>query len=312
MEAMEQRQLGTSRGLTASAIGLGCMGLSQGYGPADEDTSIRTIHAALDAGITLFDTAMSYGQGHNETLVGQALRDHPEAQIATKLGIVRRQDAVVLDGHPDRVRDYCRASLKRLGRETIDLYYLHRIDPTVPLTDTIGAMADLVQEGLVRYLGISEVTAQQLAQAHRVHPIAAVQFEWSLMWREPERALIPAARDLGIGLVPYSPLGRGLLTGTLDDDQIAQSPFRSRDPRFSGAALDDNRAQVTALRVRAEALGITAGQLALAWLLAQGPDVVPIPGTRSPARAVENSEAAGIRLSERDLSDVAAAVPDSG
>lgn len=288
------------------------MGLSQGYGPADDATSTQTIHAALDAGVTLFDTAMSYGQGRNESLLGQALREHPPAQVATKFGIVRRDDGVALDAHPDRVRGYCEASLQRLGREVIDLYYLHRVDPAVPLADTIGAMSELVQAGLVRHLGVSEVTPQQLEDAHRVHPIAAVQLEWSLMWRAPEHALIPAARRLGIGLVPYSPLGRGLLTGTLAGDQIASSPFRASDPRFSGPALVDNLAQVQALYRLASTLGITTGQLALAWLLAQGPDVVPIPGTRNPTRATENADAGGIQLGEQSLLDLTAAIPDDG
>ena len=305
-----QRRLGTQGGLATSAIGFGCMGLSQGYGPADDTTSVQTFHAALDAGITLFDTAMSYGQGHNETLVGQALRDHPAAQIATKFGIVRHDDGVALDAHPDRIRGYCEASLRRLGRDVIDLYYLHRVDPSVPLADTLCAMSALVDAGLVRHLGVSEVTPEQLEQAHTVHPIAAVQFEWSLMWREPEHALIPAARRLGIGLVPYSPLGRGLLTDTLADDQIAAGPFRAGDPRFSGPALADNLTQVRALHALADSIGVTTGQLALAWLLAQGEDVVPIPGTRGPVRAAENAAAAGIRLDARTLRELATAVPD--
>lgn len=307
-----RRHLGTTDGLVTSAIGFGCMGLSQGYGPADDEVSIRTIHAALDTGIILFDTAMSYGRGHNETLVGQALHHHPEAQVATKFGIVRRDDGVALDAHPDRIRGYCEASLRRLGRDVIDLYYLHRVDPSVPLADSLGAMSELVESGLVRHLGVSEVTPEQLEQAHAVHPIAAVQFEWSLMWREPEHALIPAARRHGIGLVPYSPLGRGLLTATLAADQIAAGPFRAGDPRFSGSALADNLIQVRALRALADSIGITTGQLALAWLHAQGDDVVPIPGTRNPARAVENAAAADICLDEQSLRVIADAVPDHG
>lgn len=312
MDGMEQRRLGTHNGLTTSAIGLGCMGLSQGYGPTDDETSTRTIHAALDAGITLFDTAMSYGQGRNEALLGHALHGFPQAQIATKFGIARRESGVVLDAHPDRVRGYCEASLRRLGREIIDLYYLHRVDPDVPLADTIGAMSTLVDAGLVRHLGVSEVTAQQLEEAHRVHPIAAVQFEWSLMWREPEHNLIPEARRLGIGLVPYSPLGRGLLTAALERHEIPQSTFRAMDPRFTGEALEGNLRQIRVLQQLARGLGVSAGQLALAWLLAQGDDVVPIPGTRSPQRVMDNAAAARILLDDGALNDLKAAVPDSG
>ena len=204
--------------------------------------------------------------------------------MATKFGIVRGPDGVTLDGRPEHVRGYCEASLRRLGRDVIDLYYLHRVDPAVPVADTVGAMAELVREGKVRYLGLSEATPEQLAQAAAVHPIAAVQFEWSLLWRDPEDGIVPAARRLGIGLVPYSPLGRGLLTATLTSADIASSDFRRSDPRFSGGALDRNLAQVAALREVAGGLGITPGQLALAWLLAQGGDVVPIPGSRHPAR----------------------------
>ena len=309
---MEQRHLGTHDHLSTSAIGFGCMGLSQGYGPADDTASVEAIHAALDAGVTLFDTAMSYGRGHNETLVGAALHRHPEARIATKVGIVRTDDGVGLDAHPDRIRGYCQASLKRLGREVIDLYYLHRVDPAVPLSDSIGAMSELVDDGLVRHIGVSEVTGEQLETAHRIHPVTAVQFAWSLMWRRPERDVIPTARRLGIGLVPYSPLGRGLLTATLDGEQIGSSPFRAGDPRFRDAALADNLAQVRALQGLAASRGLTAGQLALAWLLAQGEDVVPIPGTRNPARAVENAEAASIRLDPATLRELARTVPEGG
>lgn len=285
------------------------MGLSQGYGPVDEEQSHRTIEAAVAGGIRMFDTAMSYGQGHNEVLLGRALRRHADALVATKVGIVRTADGVGLDAHPDRIRGYCQASLRRLGREVIDLYYLHRVDPQIPIEDTIAAMGELVDSGLVRHLGVSEVTPRQLERAQAVHPISAVQFEWSLLWREPELALIPAARRLGIGLVPYSPLGRGLLTNTLDDDEIAASPFRAGDPRFRASALRRNRAQVGALVDVAASLGATVGQLALAWLLAQGDDVVPIPGTRSPARAAENAAAATLQLGAADLRRIAELAP---
>ena len=306
---MRQRLLG-SGGLSAAAIGLGCMGLSQGYGPADDDESVRVIHRALDSGSTMLDTAMSYGQGHNERLIARALTGRTGAvTLATKFGIVRDGDIIGLDARPEHVRGYCDASLARLGVDRIDLLYLHRVDPRVPVAETVGAMAQLVREGKVGHLGLSEVTVEQLDEAAAVHPIAAVQFEWSLLWREPETDLVPAARRHGIGLVPYSPLGRGLLTATLADSAIDDSDFRRTDPRFHGSALADNLVQVAALRAIAEDLGITTGQLALAWLLAQGPDVVPIPGTRRPDRITENAAAAAIELGPADLRRVEAAVP---
>jgi aryl-alcohol dehydrogenase-like predicted oxidoreductase len=307
---MRQRRLGTTdpttdglstSGLATSALGLGCMGLSQGYGPND-DESIRVIHSALDLGVTLLDTAMSYGQGHNEQLIARALAGRREhLTLATKFGIVRDKNGVHVDAQPDRVRDYCEASLERLGTDVIDLFYLHRVDPNVPIAETVGAMADLVAAGKVRHLGLSEVTVDQLEQAVAVHPIAAVQFEWSLLWRDPENDIVPAARRLGIGLVPYSPLGRGLLTATLTAADIDISDFRRTDDRFHGEHLTNNIEQVNALRAVADDLGITAGQLALGWLLAQGPDVVPIPGTRRRSRLVENVRAANIDLSPTDL-----------
>jgi aryl-alcohol dehydrogenase-like predicted oxidoreductase len=308
---MRQRHLGQD-GLATSSIGLGCMGLSQGYGPADDDQSIRVIHRALDLGVTLLDTAMSYGQGHNERLIARALAGRPErVQVATKFGIVRTETGVRVDGRPDHVRGYCEASLARLGIDVIDLYYLHRVDPGVPLAETVGAMAELVRAGKVRHLGLSEATGEQLEQAAAEHPIAAVEFEWSLLWRDPEDDIVPAARRLGIGLVPYSPLGRGLLTSTLTTADIASSDFRRDDPRFRGTDLDNNLSQVAALHRIAGDLGMTAGQLALAWLLAQGPDVVPIPGTRRPDRIAENVAAADTVLSPDDLRRLEDAVPRS-
>jgi aryl-alcohol dehydrogenase-like predicted oxidoreductase len=299
---MEQRKLG---GLTTSALGLGCMGFSQAYGPADDDQSVRTIRAALDLGVTMIDTAMSYGRGHNERLVGRAIAGRrPQVHLATKFGIVRGEDGVRLDGRPAHVRDYCEESLRRLGVDTIDLYYLHRVDPAVPVAETVGAMAELVREGKVRELGLSEVNPGQLEQAVAVHPIAAVQFEWSLSWREPETDVVPAARRLGVGLVPYSPLGRGLLTGTLPPS-YGEGDFRRDDPRFAGENLTGNLALVRQLAELAADHGITVGQLALAWLLAQGTDVVPIPGTRSPARIAENAAAAQVRLTAAELATLA-------
>jgi aryl-alcohol dehydrogenase-like predicted oxidoreductase len=313
VKRVNRRQLGLPTGLITSDIGLGCMGFSQGYGPADDTESVAAIRHAIELGITLLDTAMSYGQGHNERLLAGVLaalgRQRGQVQLATKFGIVRDEQGVRLDGRPDRIRTDAEASLRRLGVEVIDLYYLHRVDPGVPISETIGAMAALVDAGLVRYLGVSEVTADQLSQAVAVHPIAAVQFEWSLLWREPERELIPAARRLGVGLVPYSPLGRGLLTGTLDRAGLDASEFRRTDPRFQGDSLVRNLAQVQALRDLAGELGLTAAQLALAWLLAQGSDVVPIPGTRRIERVAENAAAADVELTHEQLERLDVAVP---
>src|SRR5215469_7693123 len=309
---MQQRHLG-SDGLVTSALGMGCMGLSQGYGPTDDDESVAAIRRAAELGLTMFDTAMSYGRGHNERLIGRALAGLPwQVQVATKFGIVRGDDGVHLDGRPEHVGGYCEASLARLGTEVIDLYYLHRVDPQVPIADTIGAMAQLVTEGKVRHLGVSEVTPAQLAQAAAVHPISAVQFEWSLLWRDPEDDIVPAARRAGTGIVTYSPLGRGMLTATLTREDIDGSDFRRGDPRFQGGDLDQNLTRVAALRRVADGLGITPAQLALAWLLAQGPDVVPIPGTRRLGRIGQNVAAAGVELTEADLRSLDDAVPRAG
>jgi aryl-alcohol dehydrogenase-like predicted oxidoreductase len=295
---MEQRRLGT---LTTSALGLGCMGFSQAYGPADDEQSTIAIRTALEHGVTMLDTAMSYGRGHNEQLVGRAIAGRrDEVVLATKFGIVRGEHGTHLDARPERVRAYCEASLRRLGVDTIDLYYLHRVDPAVPVADTVAAMAELVAEGKVRHLGLSEVNPQQLEQAVAVHPIAAVEFEWSLSWREPETDVIPAAQRLGVGVVPYSPLGRGLLTGALPT-AYGEGDFRRDDPRFAGENLDRNLARVGELRTIAEAHGITVGQLALAWLLTRGEHVVPIPGSRSPARIAENAAATEVKLTDADL-----------
>ena len=306
---MQQRKLG-SDGFTTSALGLGCMGLSQGYGPADDDESIRAVHRAIELGVTMLDTAMSYGQGHNERLLGRVLRGRAgQVQVATKFGIIRTEQGVHLDARPEHVRGYCEASLARLGVDVIDLYYLHRVDPGVPIAETVGAMAELVTEGKVRHLGVSEVTPAQLEQAVAVHLISAAQFEWSLLWREPEDDIVVAARRLGVGVVPYSPLGRGLLTATLTRADMDGSDMRRADPRFHGAELDHNLAHVGELRRIAADLGLTPGQLALAWLLAQGPDVVPIPGSRRPARIAENAAAADVVLTDDDLRGIDRAVP---
>jgi aryl-alcohol dehydrogenase-like predicted oxidoreductase len=300
-ERMRQRTLGPD-GLASSAVGLGCMGLSQGYGTADDAESVALVRRALDLGVTMIDTAQSYGQGHNERLIGTAIAGRrDEVVLATKFGIVRDDEGVRLDGRPENVRGYCEASLRRLGVDVIDLFYLHRVDPAVPVADTVGAMAELVAAGKVRHLGVSEVNVDQLEQAVAVHSIAAVEFEWSIMWREPEDDVVPAARRLGIGLVPYSPLGRGMLTGALPTGEFADGDFRASDPRFAGSLLASNLAAVTAVRDLATRYDVTPGQLALAWLLAQDPHVVPIPGTRRAARLEENAAAARIELSADEL-----------
>jgi aryl-alcohol dehydrogenase-like predicted oxidoreductase len=292
---MHTRNLGD--GLTVSALGLGCMGMSQGYGATDDSTSTATIRRALDLGVTLLDTAMSYGTGHNERLVGAAIAGRrDEVVLATKFGIVRDADGVRVDARPDRVAGWCDASLSRLGTDRIDLYYLHRVDPRVPVEETVGAMAELVAAGKVRHLGLSEVTPDQLSRAAAVHPIAAVESEWSLWWRELEDDVVPLARRLGTGVVPYSPLGRGMLAGS-----TGPAAFRDSDPRFAGPDRDRNLALLAEVRRIAAEHGATPGQLALAWLLARGDDVVPIPGTRNADRLAENVAAADLRLSPADL-----------
>jgi aryl-alcohol dehydrogenase-like predicted oxidoreductase len=292
---MHTRTLGDS--LTVSALGLGCMGMSQGYGPADDATSTATIHRALELGVTYLDTAMSYGAGHNERLLGAALaRRRDRAVLATKFGIVRDGDGVRVDARPDRVAGWCDASLARLGVDHIDLYYLHRVDPAVPVEETVGAMAELVTAGKVGHLGLSEVSPDQLTRAAAVHPIAAVQSEWSLFWRELEDDVVPLARRLGVGIVPYSPLGRGLLAGA-----TGPAAFRDGDPRFAGPDRDRNLALLAEVRRLAAGHGATPGQFALAWLLARGTDVVPIPGTRSATRLAENAAATDLTLSPDDL-----------
>jgi aryl-alcohol dehydrogenase-like predicted oxidoreductase len=281
------------------------MGMSQGYGPADDDASLATLHRALDLGVTLLDTAQSYGAGHNERLLARLLADRrDEITLATKFGIVRDADGTRLDAHPDRVAGYCDASLRRLGVDTIDLYYLHRPDPAVPVADTIGAMAALVTAGKVRHLGISEPSPADLASAAAVHPIAAVQSEWSLWWRELEDEVVPTARRLGIGVVPYSPLGSGILAGA-----TSAAPFRDRDPRYAGADRERNLALLGEVQAIAADRGVSSGQLALAWLLAQGDDVVPIPGTRNADRLAENAAAADLVLTAAELDRLETAVP---
>ncbi|MFC0110008.1 aldo/keto reductase [Kibdelosporangium aridum] len=298
--------------LEVSAQGLGCMGMSQSYGPADRDESIATINAALDAGVTLLDTADVYGLGHNEELVGSAIKSRrSEVVLATKFGFKRILDPsdAGVRGDAEYVKQACDASLKRLGVDHIDLYYAHRVDPAVPVEETVGAMAELVQAGKVRYIGLSEAGAESLRRAAAVHPISALQSEWSLWTRDIEGEILDTCRQLGIGIVPFSPLGRGFLTGRLTQD-LPEDDFRRTMPRFSGENYDRNYAIVEALKALAEKLGVTPGQLALAWVQSQGTDVVPIPGTKRRTYLAENIAAATIELSAEDLAQISSVAGD--
>jgi aryl-alcohol dehydrogenase-like predicted oxidoreductase len=309
---MQTRKLGNT-GPEVSAIGLGCMGMSEFYGPAEDTTSIAVIHGALERGITLFDTADIYGLGKNESLVGKALAGHRDrAVIASKFGIVRTPDGAPagVSGRPEYVRSACDASLSRLKLDVIDLYYQHRVDPEVPIEDTVGAMAELVRQGKVRFLGLSEAAPATIRRAHAVHPITALQTEYSLWSRDPEAELLPLCKELGIAFVAYSPLGRGFLTGAIaSGDSLTPNDFRRHQPRFNGDNLAHNRALVAKLSERAKALGITPAQLALAWLLARAPHILPIPGTRKLSRLDENIGATSIKLSADDLAAIDAIVP---
>jgi aryl-alcohol dehydrogenase-like predicted oxidoreductase len=304
---MELRNLGT-QGLTVSALGLGCMGMSQAYGPADEDESVATLERALELGITFFDTANAYGRGHNEELVGRILGPHRDRVVlATKFGIAGRAEGgrMVIDGRPEYAKACCDESLSRLGMETIDLYYLHRVDPTVPIEETVGAMADLVAAGKVRYLGLSEASAATVRRAHATHPISALQSEWSLFNREPEETVLPTLRQLGIGFVPFSPLGRGFLTGEITStDDFGPDDFRRHNPRFQGENFERNLRLVDRVTQMAEDKGCSPGQLALAWLVAQGHDVVPIPGTKRRPYLEDNVGALEVTLSPDDLARI--------
>jgi aryl-alcohol dehydrogenase-like predicted oxidoreductase len=296
-----RRRLG-SAGPEVSALGLGCMGMSEFYGPADDAQSLRVLHHALDLGINFLDTADMYGAGANEQLLSHVLAGRrDEVVIATKFGHVRAEDGAVvrIDGSPAYVRQACDASLRRLGVDHIDLYYQHRVDKTVPIEETVGAMAELVKAGKVRHLGLSEASASTIRRAHEVHAIAAVQTEYSMWTRDVEAEVLPTCRQLGIALVPYSPLGRGFLTGLIRSaDQLAPDDRRRIHPRFQGENLDHNLALADSLAALAEEWSYTPAQLALAWLLHQGEDIVPIPGTRSVARLDENAQAAAIRFDD--------------
>lgn len=309
------RTLGTASPLTVSAMGLGCMGMSEFYGTGDEAEAFATIHRALELGVTLLDTADMYGPFTNENLVGRAVADRRDRVVlATKFGNERAEDGTRLgiNGRPEYVHTACDASLRRLGVDHIDLYYQHRVDKTVPIEDTVGAMAELVQAGKVRHLGLSEASAETIRRAHAVHPITALQTEYSLFTRDIEDEILPALRDLGIGLVPYSPLGRGILTGAItapSDLESSDSRRTAYFPRFQGAALEANLALVTAVRRLARSKNCTPGQLALAWVLAQGDDVVPIPGTKRVRFLEENVAAAAVSLTADELGAIESAVP---
>ncbi|WP_228973080.1 aldo/keto reductase [Streptomyces sp. DH12] len=309
MTDVPTRHLGA---LAVSAQGLGCMGMSHGYGAADDAQSIATLRRALDLGVTLLDTADFYGAGHNEELVGRAVAGRrDEAVLATKFGFANRLgEPTRIRGDAPYVRQACEASLRRLGVDHIDLYYLHRVDPRVPIEETVGAMAELVRAGKVRHLGLSEAGADTLRRAHAVHPIAALQSEWSLWTRDPEAEVAPVCRELGIGLVPFSPLGRGFLTGRYSSvDGLAEGDIRRSQPRFADGNLERNLAIVSRLEELAGAKGVTAGQLALAWVQHRGDDVVPIPGTRRQSYLEENLAALTVELSAEDLAAIEAAAP---
>ena len=307
---LPSRLLG-SPGLAVSAIGLGCMSLSGVYGASSDDDGVALIRDALDRGITFLDTSDAYGTGHNETIVGKAIKGRRgEVVLATKFGNLGGRGGKFADGRPEFVIASCEASLKRLGVEVIDLYYQHRIDPAVPIEDTVGAMARLVQQGKVRALGLSEASPKTIRRAHGVHPIAAVQNEFSLLYRAEAEETLRTTRELRIGFVAYSPLGRGLLTGVVEDpNKMAETDARRRHPRFAAENIAANLALVDRIAAIAARKHCTPGQLVLAWLLAQGDDIVPIPGTKRTARLIENIGALAVHLSAADLAEIEQAVP---
>ena len=309
---MNKRRLGT-QGLETSALGLGCMGMSEFYGTADEGEAIATIHRALELGVNFLDTADAYGPFKNERLVGRAIKDRrDEVVLATKFGSVRNEQGERLGIRGDReyVLAACNASLERLGTEHIDVYYQHRVDPNTPIEETVGAMAELVEQGKVRYLGLSEAAAETIRRAHAVHPISALQSEYSLWTRDVEDEILPAIRELGIGLVAYSPLGRGFLSGRIHSvDDLEASDFRRANPRFQGENFQKNLDLVERVEELAASKGCTAAQIALAWVLAQGEDIVPIPGTTRVKNLEENVSALDVELSDEELQDLEAVFP---
>jgi aryl-alcohol dehydrogenase-like predicted oxidoreductase len=310
---MEKRRLGRD-GLEVSAIGLGCMGMSEFYGPADQQEAIATIHRAIDLGVTFVDTADIYGPFKNEELVGRAIRDRRDhVVLATKFGNVRNPDGswVGISGRPEYVREACNASLRRLGVDHIDLYYQHRVDRNVPIEDTVGAMAELVRAGKVRHLGLSEASPATIRRAHATHPITALQTEYSLWSRDPEDEILPTVRELGIGFVAYSPLGRGFLTGRFKRfEDLPEGDFRRMSPRFQGDNFARNLELVERVRAIAAEKKVTAGQLALAWVLARGGDIVPIPGTTRVGHLEENVAAGtALRLGAEDLARIDEVAP---
>jgi aryl-alcohol dehydrogenase-like predicted oxidoreductase len=310
---METRTLGS---LTVSALGLGCMGMSDFYGGRDDTESVATIHRALELGVTLLDTSDAYGPHTNEVLVGQAIADRrDQVVLATKFGIVRDPDdpsARGINGRPEYVRSAAEGSLRRLGVDHVDLYYQHRVDPDTPIEETVGAMAELVAEGKVRALGLSEASSETIRRAHAVHPIAAVQSEYSLWSREPEDGVLATLKELGIGLVAYSPLGRGFLTGAIRSiDDLAADDYRRSSPRFEGENFQRNLDLVAVIERLAEAKGVTAAQLGLAWVLAQWDGIVPIPGTKRRTRLEENVGAVDVALTDGELAEIAEALPEA-
>ncbi len=308
---MKLRQLG--QGLTVSELGLGCMGMSEFYGTGDEVESIATIDRALELGVTLLDTADMYGSGANEQLVGKAIKNKRDRVVlATKFGILRGEDSSFrgVNGSPEYVQQACNASLQKLGIDYIDLYYLHRVDPNVPIEETVGAMAELVHQGKVRYLGLSEASAATIERAATVHPISALQSEYSLWSRDPEDQILPTIRKLGIGFVAYSPLGRGFLSGNITTpDDFAADDYRRNAPRFQGDNFNKNLQLVERVKEIAAQKGVTPGQLALAWLLAQGEDIVPIPGTKRRKYLEENVAAVEITLTEAEIKRIDEVAP---